>query len=124
MHLVKIIDPLIAKKYRIRNPPGLVFFRRGRHIKYEGDLLDEEEVLEWLTKPENMEMSDAIEKVNKRMFERILSRTEYLAVLFFSKADCKQCDRVLEELEKVNNLQLHINCQYNFNAICNFFLDR
>lgn len=49
-----------------------------------------------------MEMSDAIEKVNKRMFERILGRTNYLAVLFYSKVDCKQCEKVLEELERVS----------------------
>lgn len=47
-----------------------------------GDLFDEEEVLEWLTNPENMEMDDAIERVNKRMFERILAKSEYLTVFF------------------------------------------
>ena len=104
VHLVKINDNLIAKKYGIRSPPGLVFFRRAKHIKFEGDLFDEEEVLEWLTSPENMELSDAIEKVNKRMFERMLSRTLYLAVFFYSKADCKQCEKVLEELERVSHI--------------------
>lgn len=99
--LVKCSDQLIAKKYGVRNPPGLVFFRRGKHIKFDGNLFDEEEVLEWLTSSENMEMADAIEKVNRRMFERILERTNYLAVLFYSKVDCKTCDKVLEELEKV-----------------------
>ncbi|XP_054164277.1 uncharacterized protein LOC128961959 isoform X2 [Oppia nitens] len=103
VHLVKISDQLIAKKYGIRQPPGLVFFRRGKHIKFEGNLFDEEEILEWLTRPENMELSDAIEKVNKRMFERMLTRTVYLAVLFYSKTDCKQCDKVLEELERIDD---------------------
>lgn len=99
--LVKCNDNLIAKKYGVRNPPGLVYFRRGKHIRFEGNLFDEDEVLEWLTKPENMEMSDIIEKVNRRIFERLLSRNNYLAVLFYSKSDCKNCDKVLEELEKV-----------------------
>ena len=103
VHLVKICDGLIAKKYGIREPPGLVFFRRGKPVKYEGDLFDEFEVLEWLTRPENMESSDAIEKVNRRMFERLMSKLTYLAVLFYSKEDCKQCDRVLEELEKIDD---------------------
>ncbi|RWS17098.1 thioredoxin-like protein 1, partial [Dinothrombium tinctorium] len=103
VHLVKIVDNLIAKKYGIRNPPGLVFFRRGKPIKYEGNLFDEEEVLEWLTRPENMESSDAIERVNKRMFERLMGKVNYLAVLFYSKDDCKQCDKVLEELEKIDD---------------------
>ncbi|OTF70873.1 hypothetical protein BLA29_014940, partial [Euroglyphus maynei] len=50
-----------------------------------------------------MEMSDAIEKVNRRMFERMLERTNHLAVLFYSKNDCKNCDKVLEELEKIDD---------------------
>lgn len=111
VHLVKIIDNLIAKKYGIRNPPGLVYFRRGKHIKYDSNLFDEDEVLEWLTRPENMELSDAIEKVNKRMFERIIAKTNYLAVLFYSKSDCKQCEKVLEELEKV---KLHFLIDFQF----------
>lgn len=103
VHLVKISDNLIAKKYGIRVPPGLVFFRRGKPVKYDGDLFDEVEVLEWLTRPENMESSDAIERVNRRMFERLMGKLNYLAVLFYSKNDCKQCDRVLEELEKIDD---------------------
>ena len=103
VHLVKIADNLIAKKYGVRNPPGLVFFRRGKPVKYDGDMFDEVEVLEWLTRPENMESSDAIERVNRRMFERLMGKLNYLAVLFYSKVDCKQCDRVLEELEKIDD---------------------
>ncbi|KAI1286795.1 Protein disulfide-isomerase A5 [Halotydeus destructor] len=103
VHLVKIYDNLIAKKYGIRNPPGLVFFRRGKAVKYDGDMLDEIEVLEWLTRPENMESSDAIERVNRRMFERLMCKLNYMAVLFYSRTDCKQCERVLEELEKIDD---------------------
>lgn len=47
-----------------------------------GDLYDEEDVLDWLTAPENMELNDAIEKVNRKMFERIRQTTDYLAVFF------------------------------------------
>ena len=103
IHLVKINDNLIAKKYGIRNPPGLVFFRRGKPLKYDGDLFDEEEILEWLTKHENMESKDVIEKVNRRMFERLLGKINYLSVVFYSKDDCKQCERVLDELEKIDD---------------------
>ena len=34
--MVKIDDPLMAKKYGHREPPGLGFFRQGNFIKYEG----------------------------------------------------------------------------------------
>lgn len=35
------------------------------------------------------------------MFERILSKSDLLAVLFYSEKDCKNCDKVLKELENV-----------------------
>ncbi|XP_075553237.1 hulk isoform X4 [Dermacentor variabilis] len=93
VHLVKMQDNLMAKKYGIRNPPGLAYFRHGKHLRFTGDLFDEEEVLEWLTNPENMEMDDAIERVNKRMFERILAKSEYLTVFFW---DFKNGEHILE----------------------------
>ena len=36
--LVKIDDPLMAKKYGHRDPPGLGYFRKGNYIKYDGTL--------------------------------------------------------------------------------------
>ncbi|KAF2367458.1 Thioredoxin domain [Trinorchestia longiramus] len=103
VHLVKMNDRLMAKKYGFRNPPGLVYFRKGKHIKYEGDLYDEEDVLDWLTSPENMELNDAIEKVNRKMFERIKEATDYLAVFFYTEVGCKQCQKVLAELENIDD---------------------
>ncbi|XP_018017937.1 uncharacterized protein LOC108674456 isoform X2 [Hyalella azteca] len=103
VHLVKMNDRLMAKKYGFRNPPGLVYFRKGKHIKYEGDLYDEEDVLDWLTAPENMELNDAIEKVNRKMFERIKDAKEYLAVFFYTEVGCKQCQKVLAELENIDD---------------------
>lgn len=75
-------DVLMAKKYGVRDPPGIVLFRRGRHIKYEDDLEDEEEMLDWLTAPENMILKDQIEVVNRKMLERMRENTPHLAVLF------------------------------------------
>jgi len=49
---------------------------------YEGDIDDEEEVLDWLTDPENMELNDHIEKVNRKMFAKIQQSSEYVAVFF------------------------------------------
>ncbi|XP_035218229.1 protein disulfide-isomerase A5-like, partial [Stegodyphus dumicola] len=103
VQLLKMSDNLMAKKYRVRNPPGLVFFRHGNPITYPGDLTDEEEVLEWLTSPDNMESSDAIEKVNRRMLERVLARCDYLAVFFYRKSHCRKCGKALEELENIDD---------------------
>nr|XP_042900570.1 uncharacterized protein LOC107453912 [Parasteatoda tepidariorum] len=103
VQLLKMSDFLMAKKYRVRNPPGLVFFRHGNPIVYPGDLTEEEEVLDWLTSPDNMESSDAIEKVNKRMLERVLQRCDYLAVFFYRKTHCRKCAKALEELEHIDD---------------------
>ncbi|XP_055930888.1 uncharacterized protein LOC129961093 [Argiope bruennichi] len=103
VHLIKMSDKFMAKKHGIKNPPGLVFFRNGKPIKYPGKLKDEEEVLEWLISPENMAVSDIIEKVNKRMFERVLKRFDYVAVFFYSDLGCKTCGKVLDELEKIDD---------------------
>ena len=36
--MVKLDDPLMAKKYGHRDPPGLGYFRKGNYVKYDGEL--------------------------------------------------------------------------------------
>ncbi|XP_067631588.1 uncharacterized protein hlk isoform X13 [Eurosta solidaginis] len=102
IHIVKMNDKLMAKKYGYRNPPGITYFRKGKYINYDGDIDDEEEVLDWLTSPANMEMTDHIERVNRKMFEKIRKASDYLAVIFYSD-ECKQCPRVLAEVEHIDD---------------------
>lgn len=45
---VKIRDTKYARKYGIQDVPALVFFRKRFPSIYRGDLIREEEVLEWL----------------------------------------------------------------------------
>ncbi|KAL0274697.1 UNVERIFIED_CONTAM: hypothetical protein PYX00_002764 [Menopon gallinae] len=100
--IVKCSDRLMAKKYGYRQPPGITYFRKGKYINYDGDIDDEEELLDWLTHPENMELTDHIERVNRRMFQKIRQTSDYTAVFFYSD-DCKQCDRVLTEIEHIDD---------------------
>ncbi|XP_017797248.1 PREDICTED: uncharacterized protein LOC108578426 isoform X1 [Habropoda laboriosa] len=100
--IVRMKDRLMAKKYGFRNPPGITYFRKGKNINYDGDIDDEEEILDWLTNPENMELTDHIERINKKMFHKIRQTTDYLAVFFYSN-DCKQCGRVLVEIEHIDD---------------------
>lgn len=100
--IVRMKDRLMAKKYGFRNPPGITYFRKGKNINYDGDIDDEEEILDWLTNPENMELTDHIERINKKMFHKIRQTTDYLAVFFYSN-DCKQCSRVLTEIEHIDD---------------------
>ncbi|XP_043866800.1 uncharacterized protein LOC6579106 isoform X1 [Drosophila mojavensis] len=102
IYIVKMHDKLMAKKYGYRNPPGLTYFRKGKYINYDGDIDDEEEILDWLTSPANMEMTDHIEQVNRKMFEKIRKNSDYVAVIFYSD-ECKQCPRVLAEVEHIDD---------------------
>ncbi|XP_046409449.1 uncharacterized protein LOC124296686 isoform X1 [Neodiprion virginianus] len=100
--IVQMKDRLMAKKYGFRNPPGITYFRKGKYINYDGDIDDEEEILDWLTNPENMELTDHIERVNRKMFHKIRQTSDYVAVFFYSN-DCKQCSRVLAEIEHIDD---------------------
>ncbi|XP_066992317.1 uncharacterized protein hlk isoform X2 [Anabrus simplex] len=100
--IVKCQDRFMAKKYGYRNPPGITYFRKGKYINYDGDIDDDEEILDWLTSPENMELTDHIERVNRKMFQKIRQTSDYVAVFFYSN-DCKQCGRVLAELEHIDD---------------------
>ena len=51
-------------------------------MRYEGDNFDEEEMVDWLTDPNVMEVSDRIERVNRKMLEKLMARNEYLGVVF------------------------------------------
>ena len=46
---VKNDDAHAARQYNIYNTPALVYFRRMSPIVFDGDLMDSERILEWLT---------------------------------------------------------------------------
>lgn len=49
---------------------------------HSGDIDDDEEILDWLTDPSNMELTEHIEKVNRKMFAKIRQSSENVAVFF------------------------------------------
>lgn len=83
----------MAKKYGFRKPPGITYFRKGKYINYDGDIDDEEELLDWLTHPTNMELTDHIERVNRRMFQKIRQTSDYTAVFF--------CEFYINQMKKL-----------------------
>lgn len=82
IHLVRIQDPQLAKRYGIKTFPALVYFRNGNPLLFEGDLQNELSVLDWLIDDDNRELADEIESVNERMLSRLLSESPFLAVFF------------------------------------------
>lgn len=47
-----------------------------------GDLMDEENVLDFLTSLEAMDLPDRIEEVNAKILTKIVEETDFVAVLF------------------------------------------
>lgn len=82
IHMVKIQDPPLAKRYSIKTFPALVYFRNGNPLLFEGDMQNEQSVLEWLVDDDNRELADEIEEVNDRMLERLLDESPLLVVFF------------------------------------------
>jgi len=39
IRVVKCNDRLMAKKYGFRSPPGITYFRKGKYINYDGQLM-------------------------------------------------------------------------------------
>lgn len=104
VQFVKINDKKLSKQYNIKGYPALTYFRHKEPITYEGsclwsdcyklievtdcpfgktgDLLDEDQVLEFLTSLEAMELPDQIEEVNANILGKIVEDQDYVAVLF------------------------------------------
>lgn len=56
--------------------------RNGNPLLFEGDLQNEESMLEWLIDDDNRELADEIEAVNDRMLERLMDESPLLVVFF------------------------------------------
>lgn len=73
----------------IEKIPSLVYFEGGIPTLYEGNLEDEDKVLKWF---EYQVKNDEIEDVTDEMLDILLSKKQYVAVLF-----CKQQSQILTE---------------------------
>lgn len=59
--------------------PAIIFFEKKNPNVYEGDLMDEDEILQWLLS--HLE-NDEIEDVDEDTLERMVKEGKTLAVLF------------------------------------------
>jgi len=79
---VKISSSEAAEKYGILNVPSLVYFRKKTSLIYDGDLTQEDKILQWLTSQDVFEIKNEIEEVNRKMLNKLLDENEFLAVFF------------------------------------------
>lgn len=61
-----------------------------------GDLMDEENVLDFLTSLEAMDLPDRIEEVNSRILDKIVQETDFVAVLF--------CKCLFQYSQRIDNI--------------------
>jgi len=77
---IKMAEAKEAKaEYGFDDLPVLVYFENRVPNVFEGDLNDEDAVLEWLVLQRS---SDTIEEVNDRMLSKIIASQQFVAVLF------------------------------------------
>lgn len=79
IQFVKIDDDTAATDFGIDSFPSIVYFEKGIPNVYDGDMDDEDELLEWLV--EQLE-KDEIEDVTDEMLDRLIKDGKTISVLF------------------------------------------
>lgn len=72
-------DVEVAREYGVIEFPSLIYFEKQVPNVFEGDLMEEEEVLQWLI---TQKTEDRIELITRIMLEYMVEETQYLAVYF------------------------------------------
>lgn len=76
---MKIDDVKAAKAFGIDDVPAIVYFEKQIPNVYDGDIENEDEILEWLV--DQLE-KDEIEDVTDEMLDRLIKEGKNMAVLF------------------------------------------
>lgn len=81
--------------------PALIYFEEKIPALYEGDLMNEEEVLEWLILQKN---SATIEEVTDEILKTLIDSHEYVVVYFTGTCEeGDKCDKILDDLENIDD---------------------
>lgn len=78
---VKISDEGIEKEYDLPGLPALAFYRHKFRQIYSGDMMHEEEILEWVLDLRTT-TPDVIESVDRKTLQVLINDVEHLAVFF------------------------------------------
>lgn len=99
--IVRLDNADEAKEYGLDHLPAMVYFENKIPAIYEGDLMNEDEVLEWLILQKN---SATIEEVTDEILSELIEAHEYVVVYF--TGDCEEgekCDKILDDLENIDD---------------------
>jgi len=98
--LVRINDKKASKVHGIRNYPALSLFKMGEAIHYEGDMLDADGLLDFLSSPDALDVPGQVEDVTAAQLEVLVQQQSYLAVFFYTGN--KKSNEVINGLSKVD----------------------
>lgn len=99
--IVRIDNAAEAKEYGLDHLPALVYFEEKIPALYEGDLMNEEEVLEWLILQKN---TATIEEVTDEILKDLIDDHEYVVVYFTGPCEeGEKCDKILDDLENIDD---------------------
>ena len=76
-------------------------FRDGELTKFQGDINEPDQVLEFLTSEDTLTLPDKIEEVNAASLMRIIAEDRFVTALFFDET--KESTEVLVELENIDD---------------------
>ncbi|KAJ8921399.1 hypothetical protein NQ315_003015 [Exocentrus adspersus] len=99
--IVRIDNDAEAKEFGIDHLPTLVYFEDKIPSIYEGDLMNEDEVLQWLIEQKE---TATIEEVTDEILEDLIQEHEYVVVYFSGNCEeGEKCDKILDELENIDD---------------------
>nr|XP_029727450.1 uncharacterized protein LOC115265655 [Aedes albopictus] len=101
INFVKTSDDDVDKEYDLEQLPALVFYRHKFRTIYSGDLMNEDEILEWVLQ-QHESKPEVIESVDRKTLQVLVNEIEHLAVLFYDD-DCETCPKILEKLETIDD---------------------
>lgn len=78
---VKISDEGIEKEYDLPGLPALAFYRHKFRQVYNGDMMHEEAILDWILELRT-QTPDVIESVDRKTLQVLINDVEHLAVFF------------------------------------------
>lgn len=81
INFVKTSDDDVDKEYDLEQLPALVFYRHKFRTIYSGDLMNEDEILEWVLQ-QHESKPEVIESVDRKTLQVLVNEIEHLAVLF------------------------------------------
>lgn len=84
---IKSSDDNIQQEYDLPSLPSLVFYRNKFRTIFDGDLMNEESILDWITGL-YQKSPDVIENVDRKTLQVLIKDVEHLAVFFCKYKFC------------------------------------